>query len=66
MIKEKLFLELIEKDFPNLGFITDEVREQAVNESVRSQGSVRISTGRFWTTKGYEENRKRVYSTKLP
>ncbi|MBI4778126.1 hypothetical protein HY792_04325 [Candidatus Desantisbacteria bacterium] len=59
-------LELIEKDFPSMGSITEEVRKQVVNESYRYRGSVRISTGRFWTTKEYEENRKRVYSTKLP
>lgn len=66
MIKEKLYSGLLEKNFPDMGVVTDEVRALTVKESSRSRGSVRISTGRFWTAEEYEKNRVRVYSTKLP
>ena len=63
MSREELFLQLIEKDFPDLGPITENFQG---NNRLLNRGSVRISMGRVWTTKGYEKNRKRVYSTKLP
>jgi len=58
--------ELIDVDFPDMGPITDETREQIKEQSLRYRGSVRLSQGRFMTTDEYEEYRDRVRNTPLP
>ncbi|MFH1626620.1 MAG: hypothetical protein ABH971_00725 [bacterium] len=49
--------EFIEKDFPDLGHITEKVRAETMVKN-----PVRI----FWGGEEYEKNRRRVLSTKLP
>lgn len=58
--------ELIGVDLPKDKPITEETRTLTKNESSRFRGSVRLSTGRIWTEKEYEEHRKLVLNTPLP
>jgi hypothetical protein len=58
--------ELIEKDFPKSGKITEETRNHTVREARRFRGSVRVSVGRFPTDAEYEERRKKILNKKLP
>ncbi len=57
---------LIHKDFPCLGPVTKEVRDQMKRDAARYRGSVRLATGRVWTNEEYAERRNRVLSTPLP
>jgi len=58
--------DLIDKDWPEVGPITEETRAESQREAVRYRGSVRVSTGRIWTDREYKEWRDRVLSTPLP
>jgi hypothetical protein len=66
IMDKKEFNRLVDEDFPDPGPITDKVREITQKESGRFRGSVRLSLGRFWTDKEYEEYRKKVLNTPLP
>jgi hypothetical protein len=57
---------VIEKDMPEQPKITEEIRQQTIAHSDRFRGSVRLSTGRFWTDEEYQERRKKVLNTPLP
>ena len=58
--------DLIKKDMPKMGPITDETVDCTLNNASRFRGSMRVSTGRIWTDKDYDERRKRVLNAKLP
>jgi hypothetical protein len=64
--KIKDWSELIDTDFPPIGPITEKTREQTYREASRFRGSVRISTGRFWTDEEFEEYRRTILNTPLP
>ncbi|MEW6236124.1 MAG: hypothetical protein AB1656_12120 [Candidatus Omnitrophota bacterium] len=57
--------KVMETDFPRI-VVTEKTKEITLRESTRYRGSVRISTGRFWTDEEYEERRKRILDTPLP
>jgi len=46
--------------------ITEETRRYTIENAQRFRGGMRISTGRFWTDREYEEYRARVLNTPLP
>ncbi len=58
--------EVVDEDLPASCPITQRTREMTKEYSGRFRGSVRVSTGRFWTDQEYEEYRKRILSTPLP
>jgi hypothetical protein len=63
---KKDFNRLVDSDFPDPGPVTDKTREITRREADRFRGSVRLSLGKFWTDKEYEEYRKKVLNTPLP
>ncbi len=59
--------DIIDRDIPTFGPITEETREQILRESHRYRaGNVRLVTGRIYTDKEFEERRERVHKLKLP
>lgn len=57
---------LIDVDFPDYA-ITKEARDNSVKASKRGYStSVRIATGRCFTSEEYEARRQKVLSTPLP
>ena len=56
-------LEVLDVDFPTGVPVTERTIAQAKGTC---RTSMRMSTGRVWTTKDYETRRKRVLSTPLP
>lgn len=57
---------VIDKDFPEMGEVTQETLEQIEDEAHRYRGGVRVSTKRVWTDAEYEERRRQVLSADLP
>jgi hypothetical protein len=58
--------EVLYSAFPALGEITDAARETTRLHSQRFRGSMRMSTGRFYTTDEYNQKRKEVLAKRLP
>ncbi len=56
----------LDKKIPDRGPITKEVVDCILKEASRFRGGVRLSIGRIWTNKEYDERRKRILSTPLP
>lgn len=56
----------LDKKIPDRGPITKAVIDYILKEAGRFRGGVRLSTGRIWTNKEYDERRKRILSTRLP
>jgi len=56
----------LDKKMPDRGPITKEVINCILNEASRFRGGVRLSIGRVWTNKEYDERRKRILNTPLP
>ncbi len=54
MDKKQDWKNLIDKPFPDIGPITDDIREQTTKYIHRIRGSVRIALGRFFTDEEYE------------
>ena len=46
--------------------VTDLAKETTREATSRFRGSVRMSTGRFWTDAEYEKRRRKVLNTPLP
>jgi hypothetical protein len=65
MTQEEL-VKVLDAKFPRCEEITEETREQTKKESSRYRGGVRLSNGRFWTTKEYEAFRKKTLNKSLP
>jgi hypothetical protein len=63
--KERLE-QLIDRDLPPVGPITEETRELAMQASRWVRGSVRVSLGMIWTEREFEAYRKAVLATDLP
>ena len=55
----------IDRSIPPI-VITEEVREETVQESARCRGSMRISQGLFYTDEEFAETRREELSHKLP
>ena len=65
--KLKDWREVIDLDWPDL----PEITPAAVQNNIYAcrylgHGDPRISTGRIWTDKAYEERRQKILSTPLP
>jgi hypothetical protein len=58
--------EVVERDMPEQAKITESVRDETIKESARFRGSVRLSTGAFWTDEEYRVTRKKILETPLP
>ena len=56
----------LDKKMPVRSPITKEVISCILNEASRFRGGVRLSIGRIWTNKEYDERRKRILNTPLP
>jgi hypothetical protein len=65
-MKDEDCLALIDIDFPMIGPITNEIRENTLENVDRCRGSVRICNGFFWTDAEYETMRTKIYRTPLP
>jgi len=55
----------IDKPIPPI-VVTEEVREETIRESARFRGSMRISTGLFYTDREYADMRREELKHKLP
>jgi hypothetical protein len=62
----KKLVDLVDRDFPESGPVTSEARDAAKKLAGRFRGSVRVSTGRFWTDEEYQRHRAAVLRTPLP
>ncbi|PIN91098.1 hypothetical protein COU61_02410 [Candidatus Pacearchaeota archaeon CG10_big_fil_rev_8_21_14_0_10_35_13] len=59
--------EALHEELSPRGSITEETRRMTVEYAQGHYiGDVRITTGRFWTDKKYEERRTKVLETPLP
>ena len=58
--------DIIDAKLPLPDKITEKTKEVTRKESHRFRGSVRICLGKFYTTKEFEDRRKRVINTPLP
>ncbi|MGB0745275.1 MAG: hypothetical protein ACPGSB_12190 [Opitutales bacterium] len=58
--------DLVRVDFPKLGVIDEKTVARINRHSTRFRGGVRISHGRIWTDREYNERRERVLNTPLP
>lgn len=56
--------ELIEADFPDIGYISEKIRGQ--NMELGCPGDSRVSTGRIWTDDEVGELRRRFMEVSLP
>jgi hypothetical protein len=66
-IKEMLeWREVIGRNMPEQPKITEEIRQHTIKQSARFRGSVRLSTGTFWTDEEYQRRRTEVLNTPLP
>lgn len=59
------WIDLIDVDLPDYGPITQKTIEETQKGGSRSRGSVRVSMGKVWTDKEYEQRRNRVLNTPL-
>ncbi len=57
--------KVLESDFPKIE-ITEETKHVTRENSVRFRGSMRLSTGKFFTDQEYEEYHERILNTSLP
>jgi len=57
---------VIRRNMPEQPKITDDIRRHTIEHSARFRGSVRLSTGAFWTDEEYERERDKALSTPLP
>ena len=62
----KGWIEVIDEEMPQLGAITEKARERILENAAHFRGSMRISTGRFWTDAEYQKYREKVLNTPLP
>ncbi len=58
--------DVIDKDFPEQGPITDETVRAMQEHAQRYGGTMREATGRIFTDESYEQMRKQVLSEPLP
>lgn len=58
--------DVITRNFPETGEITEETVDLIKQESLRFRGNMRMATGRIWEDKAFEKYRKEVLSTPLP
>ncbi len=57
---------IIESAYPDFTPVTNATKRINEKNSSRFRGSVRMSTGRFYTDADYEAKRKIILSTPLP
>ena len=60
------WLDVIDQDLPEYGKVTTKTIHRTLDEARRYRGSVRMSTGRIWTSQGFEDRRNKVLSQPLP
>jgi hypothetical protein len=65
-MKLKNWREVLTLDFPSATPITGRTVQLTRRESSRFRGSMRISTGRIWTDREFEEKRTKVLNEPLP
>ncbi len=65
-MKKGKFIKLINTDFPDMKPITENTKKDVINNSNSYRGSVRLSTGRFFTDSEYQKKKEKVLSTPLP
>jgi hypothetical protein len=64
--EHKGWRDVVDLPFPSAGTITEETKNMTAAYSEHFRGSVRISLNRIFTTREFENFRKRVYSKSLP
>ena len=65
-MKKGELIKLINADFPDMKPITKNTKKDVINNSSSYRGSVRLSTGRFFTDSEYQNKKKKVLNTPLP
>ena len=65
MDKEE-FNRIVDENLPDSGPITEEDRLLTKKEGNRFRGALRLSLGRFWIDKEYNDYRDKVLATPLP
>jgi hypothetical protein len=58
--------EILEKDFADITEQNDIEREKATLYSSLVRGSARLNRGLYYTTKEYEEKRRKIIANQLP
>jgi len=58
--------DVIDVAFPSFGDVTDATKTMTSEHSQRFRGSVRLATGRFYTSLEYETMRKEELAKPLP
>lgn len=64
-MNRKEVLRSIDKNFPDYGPISNLTRSVTKGESPRFRGSIRLSTGAFWTDEEFRQLKEEVLSTPL-
>ena len=65
-LRLKEWREVLTTDLPGDVPVTSNTVGMALAQGRRYRGSMRISTGRIWTSKDYEKQRAKVLATPLP
>lgn len=63
---EKSLKSVIDRSPPVPKKVTKKTREKTMIEADRFRGSVRISSGKFYTDEEFEDRKRRVFNTPLP
>ena len=58
--------DVIDRDFPAIGPVTEKTREVTEKMSGKFRGSVRISMGKFLTDAEYRDRKMQAYRRSLP
>jgi hypothetical protein len=57
---------VIRRNMPEQPKISEDIRQHTIEHAARFRGSVRLSTGAFWTDDEYERERNKALNTPLP
>ncbi len=58
--------DVLTSDFPSAKPVTQKTVDLVLKEGRRFRGSMRVSTGRIWTDRDFEQFRAKVLNTPLP
>lgn len=62
----KKWNEVIDLPMPDMGPVTEEARNETLENTHKFRGSVRLGTGNFFTDAEYKAYREKVLNTPMP
>jgi hypothetical protein len=62
----KKWQDVIDDKLPGIGTVDDKFRQRVKKESNRYRGSIRLSTGRFYTDDEFTARKQKIARMKLP